>query len=131
MIKYDRYNITVLEQLKEYLSQHALLEGVVEAKDIYLIDIPEEYQKSDTLMKISYIILTAEDYSSGESKSDKVGVQIDLWKKGKGVPLGEGNRISDAMRKLGFYQQGSFDGGSVKDFGKLRDSRRYEKKFRV
>lgn len=129
MIKYDRYDVTIVEQLKDYFSDIEEMKEVINREDIYLEEIPEEYADSDKLMKIVYITLSSENYASNKTLNDSLGIQIDYWKRGNKVPLSEGNRISGVMEDLGFYQIGSFDGNEELDFGKYRDSRRYVKSF--
>lgn len=130
MIKYDEYNVTVLEQVKERISESEKLKGTIRKKDIYLVDIPEESVDNDILVKLSYVELTAGNHSSNTSKSDVIGIQVDIWKAQPMFPIGEGNAVRDVMKDLGFYQVGSFDGYGQKELGKMRDSRRYVRSFK-
>lgn len=124
MNNYDKYNVRVIEDVKDVLGSSELLKDDFKREDIYLLEIPEEFKTSDVLVRLNYVDIS-EDYAYGDKfHADLYVIQVDVWVKNK-VPLGISNKIRDELNKLGFIQlSGSFDG--VVELGKVRDSRRYE-----
>lgn len=122
-LTYNEFDVQVIEDIKEFLSQDEVLKNYIRLEDIYLFDIPEESKKEGLIVRLNYINIGEEVFFGDYSNGDEFVIQVDVWDE-KRPPISLSNRIRKVLGEYGFKMMpGTFD--NIKEMGKHRDSRRY------
>ena len=130
MIEYNEFEVTLLEDLKDILSESEVLKGYLKREDIYLLDVPEDSKEHETVVRLNYITDNPTVFYGSESHGDSYVIQIDVWKRidsDNSVALTRGlaNRVRKVLKDLDFITQSSEDTGKEGDVNMYKVSRRY------
>lgn len=130
MIEYNEFEVTLLEDLKDILSESEVLKDYLKREDIYLLDVPEDSKEHETVVRLNYITDNPTVFYGSESHGDSYVIQIDVWKRidsDNSVALTRGlaNRVRKVLKDLDFITQSSEDTGKEGDVNMYKVSRRY------
>lgn len=127
---YNEFEVTILEDAWKLLTESEILQDILDAENVWLGDIPEEFINRDLVVRLNYVSSQQGAHFHNISDGDIYTVQVDVWSKEPQSSkskyyLNVSNRIRHVLNEHGFHQLNS-QFSDVDEFGSFRDSRRYE-----